>query len=76
MVFGLPATSLPSQVGFEQPRTVMVPVVVPGFVGANGVMLITPVVVPVIWKLWLNWPAPDWLVSTKTEPLSTVIVTL
>ena len=45
MVFGLPATSVPSQVGFEQPRTVMVPVVVPGFVGANGVMLITPVVV-------------------------------
>jgi hypothetical protein len=48
MVFGLPATSPLLQMFVEQPLTVIVPVNVPAFTGASGVIVIVPVVDPVI----------------------------
>src|SRR5882762_9470875 len=58
IVFGLPATSLPTQLLVEQPLTVIAPVKVPATPGKSGVIVMVPVVVPVTWNTWEK-PLPD-----------------
>jgi hypothetical protein len=77
MVFGLPATSEPVQVWFEQPLTVIVPPTVPADTGVFGVIVIAPVVGPVMEKV-AEKPVPvvGSGVRMKTEPPLTLTVTV
>ena len=74
MVLGLPWTSFEPQICVEQPRTVIVPEKLPGWVGGSGVIVMRPVVDPVMTKVWVK-PLPVCEVATKTVPLLTITLT-